>query len=702
MAKTSRYFRAAAAGQQPLFTPPSLWTPPSILPDLRKHKCVSLDTETRDDGLTAKVGAGWATGAGYITGVSYATEQGEAGYIPIRDPDTECFDPAQVTSWLSDLFKSDTTIIMQNAKYDVGWILNDFGVPSPKRLEDTMIMLFALDEDRLSYGLDDICALLGIPGKDESLLREAAAAYGVDPKSEMWKLPARYKGPYAEQDAVATLQAYLKLCPKLEAEDLSESYRLEIDLIPMIVEMRRRGIRVDLDYVAQLREQLQGRVATMLNQLSDRVKAGRRLDIRDLRSSSFKQKLFDSEGLPYPKTERGQPSFEAKEMVKIQHWLPQAIVEISRFENAERKFLGGYVENYAHRGRIHSEIHLTRDSESENDDAGGGTKTTRLAYSDPPLQQMPSRHPELGPAIRRAFLPEAGEICCCPDYSQQEFRLIVHFAKLCRVAGADAPVEIYRRDPEADFHNVVVELTGLKRRDAKDTNFARAYRAGVKKFAAMIGKTEEEAAAIYKQYDDKMPFVSRLMEFVDSRAQQRGYLRLLDGARAHFNRYEPRWLDKEVRAQGYRDNAKMEPCSHTEALRRADDPKHPWYGVRLKRAFCFKAGNKLIQGSAARQTKLAMRAMWQAGICPMLQMHDEIPTSTGDRRTAERVVEIMRDVVKLEVPVVVDFEAAPNWGDAKKIEETGTDGVKRVVYGATWDEAIAWRDSGTMPRRKAS
>lgn len=203
-------------------------------------------------------------------------------------------------------------------------------------------------------------------------------------------------------------------------------------------------------------------------------------------------------------------------------------------------------------------------------------------------------------------------------------------------------------------------MTGLPRRRAKDVNFAKAFGAGVPKFALMTSMTLDEAKAVMEQYDQEAPFVVRLSEYVQAVAQRRGYVRLLDGARVRFERWEPRWVDYKKMA-GHPSG----PVDRVEAMRRIRDDTHPWSG-KLVRAFTHKSLNWLIQGSAARQTKLAMRECWRSGLLPLLQMHDELDFSLSRESDANRIVECMRDTVKLEVPVVVDAEFGKNWGCAKE------------------------------------
>lgn len=643
------------------------WREPTELPDLRGSGVIAIDTETRDDGLAHDRGPGWVYGAGRIVGISMASAKGSV-YVPLFHPESSNFDKEQVSRWLNAHLDSREEIVFQNASYDLGWLTTDFEIKIPEKLHDTMAMAYMLDEQRLAYNLDSLCKWQGIGGKDETKLRDAAKAFGFDPKGQMWKLPARYVGEYAEQDAVSTLALYRKFLPQLMGQNVLEAYQLEMDLIPMVTAMRRRGVRFNTSKASVARRELLVKRDEALAELSRKLQIGRAISIDDVKSKKFLSKAFSSENIQIPVTEKGNDSFESDWMEKMDHWLPQMCARAQKMQDAGEKFIQGYLIEYAHRGRIHAEIHQFRNDR-------GGTKTSRFAYSDPPLQQMPSRNPEVADVIRGLFEPENGEVWGALDYSQQEYRLIVHFASLCGVAGADKPVAMYRDNPKTDFHTMVAEMTGLPRRKAKDVNFAKAFGAGIPKFALMTGMSLEEAAAVMNQYDDEAPFVKRLSEYVQTTAARRGYIRLLDGARVHFDRWEPRWWDYK-KAHGL--DVQVAACDREEALRRVEDPSHPWSGA-LRRGFTHKAMNWLIQGSAARQTKLSMRECWRSGLTPLLQMHDELDFSFSEESQARRAVECMRDTVKLEVPVVVDAEFGPNWGKAKGSGD----------YRATWDEAMS-------------
>lgn len=654
--------------------PTTNWQAPTSLPDLSGYDMVAVDTENRDDGLKHSRGPGWVYNAGWVAGVAVATAD-FSKYIPIRHPDTPCFSEDEVLRWLSNLHRSGTRVVYHRAVYDLGWLTSagDRSLPMPERLEDTMIMEFSLDENQLTYNLDDTCRRHGIKGKDETTLRAAAEALGCDPKADLWRMPARYVGPYAEQDARATLELARLLLPRISAQYLDDAYRLEMDLVPMIIAMRRRGIDIDEVRAPQVRSRLLQERNMYLSQLSERIQIGRPIEMGDVNSPLFLEKIFRSENLPIPRTAKGNSSFKTDVIEKLNHWLPELITGARKMNDAGEKFVGNYIMGFTHLGKIHAEIHQTK-----SDD--GGTRTTRMAYSDPPLQQMPGRNEKIKKMIRGLFLPRKGRLWGALDYSQQEFRLIVHFAFLCHIYGVEKAVQMYRENPKTDFHDLAAELTRLPRRQAKDVNFAKAFGAGGPKFALMTGMDLQEALAVMKQYDEELPFVKGLAEFCTNRASAKGYLRLLDGARTRYERWEPRWLD--------RDAEYFAPCDLQEAQRRVHDKDHPWHGARLKRAMVHKAMNSLIQGSAARQTKLCMRECWREGILPMLQMHDELDFDFDDPAEALRAQEIMRDTVRLEVPVMVDAEFGINWGRATKEEVKDTNGNKTVIYDASWDSAM--------------
>lgn len=654
-------------GQLGLFAPKSDWKLPTELPDLRGRKEVSIDTESKDDGLNNRRGPGWALGpAGYICGVSWAAE-GSVGYAPIAHPDTECFPKENVMRWVDDLFRSGTRIVFHNGPYDLGWLGCD-GVQPPDDLVDTSAAAVMLDEQQRSYSLDACCAREGIPGKDASLLADAVRSYGGDParpQASLWRLPARYVGPYAEQDGVATLELWRRQEPQLRAQGMWDAFKTEMDLIPMVIAMRRRGIRVNGAGARSLAVEFRGVRDEALAGITRSLSSIRRaVTIEDVRSPQWLETHFKAEGIPFPRTAKsGQGSFSVEWMEKSEHWLPKLVIRARQYEEAASKFVENFILGYLHRGRVHAEVH-----QFKTDD--GGTRSQRFSYSNPALQQMPGLDKPstkaIGTAIRGLFEPEKGEHWGSADYSQQEPRITVHFAAACRMRGADEAVERYIQNPRTDYHQMVADMTGLPRSRSKILNLAMTYGKGKHSTAAELGLPVEEAEILIQQYHGRLPFIKPLDDYAKSLAASRGFIRLIDGARMHYNEWEGGWIDAEDRVAAERAGHRLNPCSLEEARERASNPDHPWSRTRLRRADTRKALNNLVQGSAARQTKRAMLGMWREGILPLIQMHDEIGHSCGSDHQKARVEEIMRDCTKLLVPVVVDHEFGPTWGTAKK------------------------------------
>jgi putative DNA primase/helicase len=637
------------------------WQSPSALPDLRHVSVIGLDTETNDEGLRADRGSAWPWRGGHVCGVSVAWhgEDGICGsYIPLRHPDSENFERENVIRWLKDLLASDVRIVTQNGLYDYGWIYADLGLQMPpaERLEEIGALATLIDENRFSYSLDALCAWRELPGKDTALLEQAVKTAGwagrkrtINIAEHIHKLPAHLVGPYAEADAIATLALFENLNPILDRESTRDAYRLDVDLLPMVHAMRRRGIRVDQDAAEQARDYCLQKRDRALADLSAELAAPTGMD--EIGSPIWKARTFDTHGIGYPRTPKGNPSFKAGKlgwMGTHEHWLPRLIATANKYHDAGDKFLEGHILAHLVGDRIYAEVNPYR-SES------GGTRSFRFSYSAPPLQQMPSRDEELGPLIRSAFLPEPGETWCTVDCSQQEFRLVAHHAFVRNLPGAKEAVERYCNDPDTDFHVLASEITGLQRKDAKAVNFARIYGAGIKKFAEMIGRPLAEAQAIYKQYDRLLPFISQLAATAQIEANRQGYTLLYDGARRHWDRWAPKYL--YVKGAG--------PCSHEEAKQRILDPGHPWFDSWLGRANVHTALNALIQGSAARHTKLWMRACWREGIVPLLQMHDGLECSVTAQEQGDLIARLACDAVKLAVPMRADIKFGRTWGDAK-------------------------------------
>jgi len=454
----------------------------------------------------------------------------------------------------------------------------------------------------------------------------------LDPKKDMWRLPSMYVGQYAEKDAEATLKLWQRLQSEIYAQELTNIFDIETKLFPCLVDMRFKGVPVDLDKADTIKKNLMNQEKKLLHKIKDLSN----IDV-ELWAASSIAKAFDALNLPYDKTEKsGAPSFTRNFLANHPHELAQCISNAREINKAHTTFIDT-ITKHAHKGRIHADINQIR-----SDD--GGTVTGRFSMSNPNLQQIPARHPELGPMIRSIFIPEQDHKWGCFDYSQQEPRILVHYAKLQKLRGVDDIVDAYKKG-DADFHQVVADMAGIERKQAKTINLGLMYGMGKNKLMAELGLMKESAEKLIKQYNTRAPFVKELMDTVSRVANDRGKIRTLLGRVCHFELWQP--VQFGINKPLPLEQARKE------------------YGEPLKRAFTYKALNRLIQGSAADMTKKSMIALYENGIIPHIQIHDEVDISVKDDKMAAQIIEIMESAVELEVPNKVDYEKGDNWGDIK-------------------------------------
>jgi len=281
------------------------WQAPTELPDLRRAGIIALDTETRDDGIRADRGSAWPWRGGYICGISVAWRDDRgirAHYFPLCHPDSENFPRENVARWLADLLASGVRIVTQNGLYDYGWLWAafDLRMPSSEQLEEIGALATLIDENRFDYGLDPLCAWRGLPGKDTTLLEETVKAAGwasrkriINVAEHIYKLPSHFVGPYAEADAVATLALFEDLNPILDQEGTRAAYRLDVDLLPMVHEMRRRGIRAHQNAAEQARDYCLQKRDQALAELSEQLAATTGME--EIASRKWLVQTFDAQ-----------------------------------------------------------------------------------------------------------------------------------------------------------------------------------------------------------------------------------------------------------------------------------------------------------------------------------------------------------------------------------------------------------------------
>jgi DNA polymerase I-like protein with 3'-5' exonuclease and polymerase domains len=620
-----------------MFKPKSEWVPPMDFPNIKDADKIAIDLETKDPNIMDK-GPGWATKDGEIIGVAIAVD-GWKGYYPIRHETGFNHDPRVVFDWLNEMLSGEGEKIAHNATYDFGWLEAE-GVKWNGRIIDTMIAAPLINENKYSYSLNAVSKEYLAESKNEFLLNETAAQWGVNPKSEMYKIPSQYVGEYAEQDAVLCLKLWDRLKPEITQQDLETVFDLETDLIPILMKMRKKGVRVDLEQLKKAEKTFVKKENELMKFIFDET--GLKCDIWAARSIAT---VFDQCKIDYPKTDKGNPSFTKSFLEFHPHAIPKAIVQARNFNKARTTFLHT-IEKYQHNGRIHANINQLR---TEN----GGTLTGRFSYSNPNLQQIPAKDDaesdiKIGSLVRGLFLPEEGESWGSFDYSQQEPRLVSHYANIVKLEGAEKIVKAYNEDKETDFHTIMAEIGNIPRKSAKTINLGLFYGMGVGKLSDQLGIDPEEGKSLIKQYNERVPFVRQLADAVSDHANKKGAVKTFLGRRCRFELWEPKAFGS-YKAYPL-DRAKEEYGEYTP----------------LKRSGTYKALNRLIQGSAADQTKKAMVELDKEGITPMIQIHDELAISLNDDpEVQKKIIDVMENSIEMSVPSKVDVAIGKNWGEAK-------------------------------------
>lgn len=644
--------------QKPLFAPKTAWKPPEMasLPSWSEAKRICIDLETKDPQLTT-LGPGVRRG-GKIIGVGFAIEDGPAAYLPIGHAHGQNLPEDRVLEYLRDQARVFGGVITgANLSYDMDY-LTEYGVDLWHcEWRDSMSVAEPLlNELHYSYSLDAVATRRGYPGKNEALLKAAADAFRVDPKKEMWKLPPEYVGPYAEQDVRLPLQLLRAQEKEMEDQDLWSIYMLECRVTKVLLKMRRRGVRISFDRLAQVEQFLLERE----QELVAKIKHTSGIGITSLNSSQQLANVLATVGFKCPKTKTGKPSVTRDVLARVNHDLARDILRARQFNKLRTTFVKS-IRSHAIGDRIHCSFHQLKNQSDDGDDTKGAA-FGRLSSSDPNLQQQPARDPELGPLWRSIYLPDEDGTWVCADFSSQEPRLTIHYAEAAGCAGGREAAESCRTDPNWDNHCMTAEMMfeefdrsayeagehhpkfkAMKklRGDGKEIFLGKNYGMGGAKLCRKLGLPTvrkvtswsdgrevevagEEGQALIDRFDSRVPYVKQLAKRTQKAVQRKGFIRTILGRRCRFRR----------------------------------DAKGHWEDLH-------KALNRLIQGSAADQTKRAMVMADEAGIPLQLQVHDEFDFTEHDPKQSEQLAQIMVDAVKLNVPTVVDIEKGPSWGEIK-------------------------------------
>lgn len=646
--------------QMAMFAPESGWKPPTDLPDLSQAKMIGLDVESHDPYLMTR-GPGFIRGDAKVIGISLATEDGPKMYLPFGHEGGGNMDKDVVVDYVKkQLSRPDQIKVGANLMYELE-ALASLGIEIKGTLADIQIAEPLLDEEKeTGYSLEALSNdYLGI-GKTEGKLQEAATQFQIDPKKDMYRLHSKYVGEYAEDDAFLPIEILRRQLPRLDQEKLMDVWHLESQLLPVLWKMRARGIKVDLDQAEILSGEMQAEENKVLQQIWGET--GYKVDPWSSKSLAI---FLNQMGLgfhvqytkPTANYPQGQPSFTNEWFQRMgdEHIVFARLRDFRIMSKMRRDFVEGLILNNHVRGRLHPQWHQLKQNDEDREN---GTRTGRIASSKPNLTQIPTRDPKWGKPIRKVFVPDQGGKYCKNDFSSQEPRILLHFAYLKRYKGAAEARQRYLDNIYTDYHQMTADLiferTGrrIERRPAKDVNLGSAYGMGFYKLAAKLGLGLDEAKALLKVYHEGVPYVKKLEARCIEVVQAQGFIRTVLGRKRRFNKWEP--VDWEKK------RASTPVLSRELAVE--------MWGSAVERSDAHKALNAMVQGSAADQTKSAIIALDSIGLCPQIQVYDELGQTIWDDNDAWRIKEVMEHAIEFEVPHLADPELGLSWGDTKEMK----------------------------------
>jgi DNA polymerase I-like protein with 3'-5' exonuclease and polymerase domains len=651
--------------QLPLFEPASEWTLPTEFPDLKDAKYIGVDVEADDPNLKAR-GPGYLRGDAKVVGISLATEYGFKIYLPFGHILGDNLPKQKVVDYVKYQLKwAHQVKVGANLGYELE-ALDSLDIPIVGKLYDIQIAEPLLDEEKEGgYSLEQLSwDYLGY-GKSEELLKKAATEYGLDPKRDLHKLPAKFAGVYGEDDAYNPIEIMQQQEERIYNEGLTQVLELEQNLQPIIWKMRKRGIAVDLDRAEQLSKLMLADENVLLSDLREISQ----LNV-DPWSSKSLYIAFEKLGLqsyvtytaPTKQYPNGQPSFTSDFLKEMsgKHLFCKKLHNLRTASKMRNDFVEGLVLGFNVKGRLHPQWHQLR---ADDEDRENGTTTGRIASSKPNLTQIPVRDPKWGKMVRTMFIPDKGGRYCKNDYSQQEPRGMLHFAYIKGYEGAAEVRQRYIDDPTISYHRIVEEIIQLKTgraldpdpdtsyRIAKDINLGSAYGMGKDKLARKLRIPVEQASELLRVFHAGVPYVKKLEEHCMNLVRANGFIRTILGRKRRFELWEPTDWDKK------RGVIPIKDYENAVLL---------WGDVQ--RAYIHKALNAKVQGTAADQTKSAIIQLDAEGLTPQIQVYDELGTTIWSDEEAFRIQKIMENAIpEFTVPHEASPDVGLSWGEVKPL-----------------------------------
>lgn len=595
----------------------------------QQSELLCLDIETRDPKLLTE-GPGTHRKDGHICGIGFATKDSgkfEREYLSFTHPDTPGEQRQYNRNVALDLLKGYNAKIGANIAYDCEWLEHE-GFKVNGKTNDVQYAEPLLNEYKRSYSLNNIATSYGLKGKATDVLKDYNSTMGWkgEPIANIWRMPEKIAAEYALVDVELPLDIFERQKRNLETQNLMDLYNLETDLIPVLLRMRKNGVRLDMPKMRKTSM----KIAELHWNIAQEIThwAGHELNFN---STAQLAKVFDAKGIPYPRNpptaamiakgrKEGNPNLDKSVLNRLAAHQPicKKILQYRHFTT-----LLGYLQSYGNLevgGRLYGQFHPLRNDEY-------GTVAGRFSASKPNLQQVSAKEEAeeglTGQVIRELYIPDEGRRWAKLDYSQVEYRIMAHYAV---GDGSEELRRSYNEHKEMDYHQRIMDSTGFTRRIAKNVNFGGMYGIGMKTASTLFGWTMDDAEVFLNGYHKNAPYIRETRGLVSNTASRRGYIYTL--------------LNRKARVHSSR---------------------------KLHSMF-----NRLIQGSAADIMKKAMVDAEKQGLFDVLNLHmtvhDELDVSYEDTKEGnEALIELkntMETTYKLSVPILVDCHTGANWAEA--------------------------------------
>ena len=600
-------------------------------PNLEDSKIICFDIETYDPLLIEK-GPGVFRKDGNILGVAIANEQGFAEYYNLGHTGITAEEKVRNIKYITEILKTTIPKLATNILYDLDWLENWLGIEVNGNLNDIQIAEPLIDEYSIHYSLDAQGQKYFNRGKVKSGIELFCEEHNLkgDPRQYMYLMSYDRVKPYAIGKVLLPIEIVKKQWKVMAAQNLLGVYHMEIALIPLLLQMRKVGVPIDI-------KQVNNGIDRLTKYINDKeTELFKPYGKFNYNSSQQLAGILDKIGIEYETHSptkkmlekgitKGNPMLDADTLELMDNPFTDLIKKVKVAKKTRDTFLINALSGHNINNRIHAQFFPLKTDNY-------GTKSGRFSSANPNLQQIPARNERMNEICRTCFIPEEDHLWGKADYSQIEYRIIAHYA--CGPK-SDEVREMYNKNPKTDYHEFVMGLSGLERKPAKNLNFGAAYCMGPATCAKKFHWTIERATELLEIYHREIPFVAATRDQVIKIAKGRGYLKTISNRRARVS----------------------------EAMRQSRKE--------------YSMFNRLIQGTAADIMKKGMLDAYNKGLfnilVPHLTVHDEIDVSVPNNQIGfeayRELKNTMENTYNLKVPIIADMEMGTNWLDVKKWEE---------------------------------